>query len=92
MGGGEEGDTAIEGVTTGVLGALPVLQQEQGLGHSGIGPLVAMGPDSRALSGAVTGGLAGGLIDWEFEEEGKHIEEDIKQGKILLTVQGSEPA
>ena len=94
MGGGEEGDTAIEGVTTGgTLGGLAGLAAGAGaLAIPGIGPLVAMGPIAGLLSGAVTGGLAGGLIDWGVpEEEGKHIEEDIKQGKILLTVQGSEP-
>jgi len=92
--GGEEGDTAIEGVTTGgALGGLAGLAAGAGaLAIPGIGPLVAMGPIAGLLSGAVTGGLAGGLIDWGVpEEEGKQIEEDIKQGKTLLTVQGSEP-
>lgn len=50
----------------------------------GIGPLLAAGPIAAALSGAVTGGLAGGLIDWGLpEESGRRYEEAVKQGRIL---------
>lgn len=95
MGGGEqEGDTAIEGITTGgALGGLAGLAAGAGaLVIPGIGPLVALGPIAGLISGAATGGLAGGLIDWGIPEtEGRHYEEDVKQGKILVTVQGSEP-
>ncbi|MGB4504503.1 MAG: hypothetical protein WBI44_06375 [Syntrophaceticus sp.] len=95
MGGGEEGgDTAIEGITTGsALGGLAGLAAGAGaLAIPGIGPLVALGPIAGLLSGAATGGLAGGLIDWGIPEtEGRHYEEDVKKGKILVTVQGSEP-
>jgi uncharacterized membrane protein len=94
MGGGEQGgDTAIEGITTGgTLGGLAGLAAGAGaLAIPGIGPLVALGPIAGLLSGAATGGLAGGLIDWGIPEtEGKHYEDDVKQGKILVTVQGSE--
>ncbi|HHV34766.1 MAG TPA: hypothetical protein GXX59_04210 [Syntrophomonadaceae bacterium] len=94
MGGEEEGgDTAIEGITTGgALGGLAGLAAGAGaLVIPGIGPLVALGPIAGLLSGAATGGLAGGLIDWGIPEtEGRHYEEDVKQGKILVTVQGSE--
>lgn len=94
MGGGEEGgDTAIEGITTGgALGGLAGLAAGAGaLVIPGIGPLVALGPIAGLLSGAATGGLAGGLIDWGIPEtEGRQYEEDVKQGKILVTVQGSE--
>jgi uncharacterized membrane protein len=95
MGGGEEGgDTTIEGITTGgALGGLAGLAAGAGaLVIPGIGPLVALGPIAGLLSGAATGGLAGGLIDWGIPEtEGRHYEEDVKQGKILVTVQGNEP-
>lgn len=87
-------DTAVEGITTGgVLGGIAGLAAGAGaLAIPGIGPLVALGPIAGLLSGATTGGLAGGLIDWGIpEEEGRHYEEDVKQGKILLTVQGSRP-
>jgi uncharacterized membrane protein len=57
----------------------------------GIGPLIAMGPIAGLLSGAATGGIAGGLIDWGIPEaEGQHYEEDVRQGKTLVSVQGSE--
>lgn len=87
-------DTAIEGITAGgVLGSIAGLAAGAGaLVIPGIGPLVAMGPIAGMLSGAATGGLAGGLLDWGIpEEEGRHYEEDVKQGKILLSVQGSRP-
>lgn len=87
-------DTAVEGITTGgVLGGIAGLAAGAGaLVIPGIGPLVALGPIAGLLSGAATGGLAGGLLDWGIpEEEGKHYEEDVRQGKILLTVQGSGP-
>ncbi|AFV11199.1 putative membrane protein [Thermacetogenium phaeum DSM 12270] len=87
-------DTAVEGITTGgVLGGIAGLAAGAGaLVIPGIGPLVALGPIAGLLSGAATGGLAGGLLDWGIpEEEGKHYEEDVRQGKILLSVQGSGP-
>ncbi len=93
MAGEEGGDTAIEGITTGgVLGGLAGLAAGAGaLVVPGIGPLIAMGPIAGLLSGAATGGIAGGLIDWGIpEEEGRHYEEDVKEGKILISVQGSE--
>lgn len=50
----------------------------------GIGPLLAAGPIAAALSGAVTGGLAGGLIDWGLpEESGRRYEEEVKRGRVL---------
>lgn len=50
----------------------------------GLGPIVAAGPIAAALTGAATGGLAGGLIDWGIpEESGRQLQEEVKQGKIL---------
>lgn len=94
MGGDEGGDTAIEGITTGgALGGIAGLAAGAGaLVIPGIGPLVALGPIAGLLTGAATGGLAGGLIDWGVpESEGRHYEEDVRQGKVMVTVQGSEP-
>jgi uncharacterized membrane protein len=43
------------------------------------------------LSGAATGGIAGGLVDWGIPEaEGRQYEEDVKQGRILVSVQASD--
>lgn len=96
---GQEGDTEKDvdagmenltgGISTGgVLGGLAGLAAGAGaLAIPGIGPLVAAGPIAGLLSGAATGGVAGGLVDWGIPEaEGKEYEEDIKQGKILVSV------
>lgn len=91
---GIEGDTGIaEGVTTGgVLGGLAGLAAGAGaLVVPGLGPLVAAGPIAGLLSGAATGGVAGGLLDWGIPEaEGRRYEEDVRQGKILVSVRCSE--
>jgi len=43
------------------------------------------------LSGAATGGVAGGLIDWGIpEEQGRKYEEEVKNGKILAAVRTHE--
>ncbi|MHB1125928.1 MAG: general stress protein [Bacillota bacterium] len=77
------------GVTTGgAIGGLAGLAVGAGaLVIPGIGPLIAAGPIAGMLSGAATGGIAGGLIDWGIPaEEGKKLEEDIRYGKILISV------
>ncbi|MDK2820404.1 MAG: hypothetical protein PWP31_369 [Clostridia bacterium] len=81
------------GVTTGgVLGGLAGLAAGAGaLVIPGIGPLIAAGPIAGLLSGAATGGVAGGLIDLGIPEaEGREYENDIRQGKILVSVQCDE--
>ncbi|GFN24117.1 hypothetical protein [Thermanaeromonas sp. C210] len=91
MGMGGEGDIG-DGVTTGsVLGGLAGLAAGAGaLVIPGIGPLVAAGPIAGLLSGAATGGVAGGLLDWGIPEaEGRRYEEDVRQGKILVSVRCS---
>lgn len=91
--GGEEDNSPMTGIATGgTLGGLAGLAAGAGaLVIPGIGPLVAVGPIAGLLSGAATGGIAGGLIDWGIPEaEGRHYEEDVKQGKTLVSVQGNE--
>ncbi|APC07927.1 DUF1269 domain-containing protein [Neomoorella thermoacetica] len=78
-----------DGVTTGgVLGGLAGLAAGAGaLVIPGIGPLIAAGPIAGLLSGAATGGVAGGLIDWGIpESEGREYENEIRQGKMLVSV------
>lgn len=77
------------GITTGgILGGLAGLAMGAGaLVIPGIGPLIAAGPIAGLLSGAATGGIAGGLVDWGIPaQEGRQYEEDVKQGKILVSV------
>lgn len=54
----------------------------------GIGPIVAMGPLAATLGGALTGGLAGGLVDLGIpESEGRDIENEIRGGSTLAVVE-----
>jgi len=90
--GGDMGNVS-NGVTTGgVIGGLAGLAVGAGaLVIPGLGPLVAAGPIAGLLSGAATGGIAGGLVDWGIPEaEGRKYEEDVKQGRILVSVRAAE--
>lgn len=76
--------TATGGAIGGIAG---LLMGAGALLLPGIGPIVAAGPLSAALTGVVTGGIAGGLIDFGIpEERGKHYEEKVRQGDILVAV------
>ncbi|HBT20139.1 MAG TPA: hypothetical protein DEA47_02035 [Peptococcaceae bacterium] len=89
----ETADNIADGTTSGgVLGALAGLAAGAGaLAIPGLGPVVAAGPISGLLAGAATGGIAGGLLDWGIpEEEGREIEQDIKEGNVLVAVNTSE--
>ena len=80
--------TATGGAIGGVAG---LLMGAGALLIPGIGPIIAAGPLAGALTGAVTGGIAGGLIDFGIpEERGKHYEERVKQGDILVAIKTSE--
>jgi len=89
-GGHEEGaGGAGEGVAwgSGVGGLAGLLASAGALAIPGIGPILAAGPIAATLSGAVTGGVAGGLLDFGIpEERGKHFEERIRQGDIVAAV------
>ena len=58
----------------------------------GVGPLLAGGPSSRRSGaepalGSAVGGIAGGLIGLGLPEiEAKRYEEEIKRGRILVSV------
>ncbi|WP_227767182.1 DUF1269 domain-containing protein [Zhaonella formicivorans] len=89
----DAGDGLSDGVAAGgLLGGLAGLAVGAGaLVVPGIGPLIAAGPIAGMLSGAATGGIAGGLVDWGIPEaEGRQYEEDVKQGRILVSVQASD--
>jgi uncharacterized protein (TIGR02271 family) len=72
-----------------------------GLAIPGIGPILAAGPIAAALGGAlggaglgaVTGGLIGALTDMGVpENEARHYEDAVRQGKTLLTVRAEDDA
>ncbi len=86
-------DNISDGVTAGVvLGGLAGLLIGVGsFAIPGLGVLVAAGPLAGLLSGAVTGGIVGGLVDLGVpEEEGRRYEEEIRSGRILLSMRASE--
>jgi uncharacterized protein (TIGR02271 family) len=66
-----------------------------GLAIPGIGPILAAGPLAAAIGGALggaglgaaAGGLIGALTDMGVpEHEARHYEDEVRQGKILVTV------
>ena len=89
MGGG----SLTRGTTTGsILGGAAGLAASVGaLAIPGIGPIVAAGPIAALLSGAVTGGIAGGLVDWGIpEDRGHYFEDKIRQGSTLVSVRSDD--
>ncbi|RYD03862.1 hypothetical protein N752_17425 [Desulforamulus aquiferis] len=83
------GDGVSDGATGGAaIGGLAGLALGAGaLAIPGFGPLIAAGPIAAAISGAATGGIAGGLIDYGIPEaKGREYEDRIKQGKIMVSI------
>jgi hypothetical protein len=84
---------AMAGGGTGLIvgGTLGWLVGIGTLAIPGVGPLLAAGPIVAALAGAgvgsAVGGIAGGLIGLGLPEiEAKRYEEEIKAGRILISV------
>jgi sporulation protein YlmC with PRC-barrel domain len=84
---------ALAGGGTGLLlgGALGWLVGIGTLAIPGVGPLIAAGPIVAALAGAgvgsAVGGIAGALIGLGVPElEAKQFEEELKRGRILISV------
>ena len=87
------GDSVTDGATSGAaIGGVAGLAAGIGaLAIPGIGPLVAAGPIAALLSGAATGGIAGGLVDYGIPaEKGREFEDRIKQGKMLVSVKADD--
>lgn len=90
---GMQGDNISDGLASGAAwGGLAGLALGAGaLAIPGLGPIVAAGPIAAALTGAATGGLAGGLIDWGIpEESGQQLQEEVRRGNILALLRCSE--
>lgn len=83
------GDTAFEGTATGgaIGGVAGLLAGLGALAIPGIGPIVAAGPIAATLTGAVGGGLVGGLVDMGIpQERGEFYEGKVREGRILAVV------
>lgn len=88
-----EGQNLGEGIFAGgALGGITGLLAGAGaLLIPGIGPIVAAGPLAAFLTGIVGGGLVGGLVDFGIpEERGRHFEERVKRGDVLVSVKAED--
>ncbi len=85
---GVGGSLAMGTTTGGVLGGVAGLLAGLGaLTIPGLGPIVAAGPLAAALTGAVGGGLVGGLVDMGIpQERSQFYEGKVREGKILAVV------
>ncbi len=82
-----------EGVISGgaLGGVAGILAGAGALLIPGVGPIVAAGPLAAFLTGVVGGGIVGGLVDYGIpEERGRHFENRVKQGDILVTLKVEE--
>jgi uncharacterized membrane protein len=87
MTGGAIGGLAGLGLGAGALGALGAAA----LLIPGIGPIVAMGPLAAALGGAVTGGVAGALIDYGIpKDRSDFYETKIREGNTVIVLKTDE--
>lgn len=88
-GGDGVADGAVSGATIGGLAGLAL--GAGALAIPGFGPLIAAGPITAMLSGAATGGVAGGLADYGIPaEKGREYENRIREGKMLVTVKAAD--
>lgn len=87
----EKNNVASGTLGGGLLGGLAALAISAGLlTIPGIGPLVAAGPISATLSGAVVGGITGALTDWGIPQaQSADYEEKLKQGRVFVGLECS---
>lgn len=87
MTGSAIGGLAGLGIGTGALGALGAAA----LAIPGVGPILAMGPLAAIIGGAVTGGIAGALVDYGIpKERSDFYESKIKEGKTVMILKANE--
>ena len=88
----EDQDLTEGAFTGGALGGIAGLLAGAGaLLIPGVGPIIAAGPIAATLTGVVTGGIAGSLVDYGIpEERGEYYEEQVRQGGILITLKASD--
>ena len=71
-------------------GAVGLLASAGALAIPGVGPILAMGPLAATLTGAATGGLVGGLMDYGIpKQESEHLEQSVKHGGVLVSVRAN---
>lgn len=79
-------------MTGGALGGLAGLAAGAGLLFiPGIGPLLALGPLAAGLGGAVSGGVAGALVDYGIpQDRSDFYETKIKEGNTIMVLKTDE--
>ena len=84
----ERQDLSTGVISGGTLGGIAgILAGAGALLIPGVGPIIAAGPLAAFLTGVVGGGIIGGLVDFGIpEEQGRHLENRVKQGDILVTL------
>src|SRR5262249_36416411 len=85
-----EGDTNLAGaLTSGAVGAFAGLALAVGL-LPGVGPVMAGGLLAGSLGGAAVGGVLGSLLAHGLsEEEARHHEGQLRDGRSLVVVQAA---
>lgn len=90
-GGAHVGDGATWGA--GIGGGAGLLATAGVLAIPGFGPILALGPLAATLTAAAGGGIAGALVDYGIpEQQGKHYEKDVKEGKFLAVLKTTHDA
>ena len=57
----------------------------------GIGPILAIGPLAMAAAGAITGGLAGALVDYGIpEDRSRFFESKVKEGNTVMVLKAND--
>ncbi len=79
-------------MTGGALGGLAGLALGAGaLFIPGIGPILALGPIAAGLGGALTGGIAGALVDYGIpQDRSDFYEAKIKEGNTIMVLKADE--
>jgi uncharacterized membrane protein len=79
-------------MTGGAIGGLAGLALGAGaLFIPGIGPILALGPLAATLSGAVTGGIAGALVDYGIpQERSDFYETKVREGNTVMVLKTDE--
>ena len=93
--GGQGGEHVGDGATwgAGIGGAAGLLATAGVLAIPGFGPILALGPLAATLTAAAGGGIAGALVDYGIpEQQGKHYEKDVKEGKFLVVLKTAHDA
>ena len=93
--GGQGGEHVSDGATwgAGIGGTAGLLATAGVLAIPGFGPILALGPLAATLTAAAGGGIAGALVDYGIpEQQGKHYEKDVKEGKFLVVLKTAHDA